>query len=127
MNRFQPSCTYTDPTCFSRTIANTSLRKAIQTSSLLHGDWSIHLSSHLVFYEPPHRYTYDVDPNLRMRIHDFPRRSDNAIVEFLVNQRFDRVDFCVCSLVSFLHARYEVCVVEALTRALQCLFLCSFG
>jgi hypothetical protein len=73
--------------------ANNLPRKAIQTSSVLHYDRSIHLPSHLVLHEPPHRYTHVVDPSLRKFIHDFPRRSDNAIVEFLVNQRFDRVDF----------------------------------
>jgi hypothetical protein len=107
--------------------ANNLPRKAIQTSSVLHYDRSIHLPSHLVLHEPPHRYTHVVDPSLRKFIHDFPRRSDNAIVEFLVNQRFDRVDFCVCSLVSFLHARYGICDIEALTCASKCIFLYSSG
>jgi hypothetical protein len=85
MNRFQPSCTYTNRTSFPRTIANNFLRKAIQTSTLLHYDRFIHLPSHLLLHESPHRYTHAVDPSLRKRVYDFPWRSDNAIVELLVN------------------------------------------
>lgn len=103
-------CTYTIRSCLYRMFPTLTIvfLKANRIGTRLHHDWLVYLPTYRVLHEPSHTHTHAVDASLRKCIHDFPRRSNNSLVELLVDQRFPSLGCYDCSLVSLSRRRTGV-------------------
>jgi hypothetical protein len=87
MGHSQLTCMYFIRLCLFRSFSTLTIvtPKDNQIGSLLHHDWFVCLSTHHALHKPFHSYTHAVDARLRKCLYDFPRRSNNPVVEFLVD------------------------------------------